>query len=128
METIMTNEEAILKVVDLLKGGDMMGVYDFYADDAVEEWPQSSERVRGTANMRAINEAYPGMPKITSRRVLSSGDLVIAEATMDYGENGKFDAVSIFEFKDGKIVRETSYWAEPTEAPAWRAQYVEKIA
>jgi hypothetical protein len=31
------------------------------------------------------------------------------------------------EFRDGKIGRETRYYAEPFEAPAWRAQWVEPI-
>ncbi|MFB3779810.1 MAG: nuclear transport factor 2 family protein [Bryobacteraceae bacterium] len=128
MEMTMTTEEALERVVDLLKRGNLMAVYDFYADDAVEERPQSGERIVGKKNVQAVNDAYPEMPTVTPRRVLYAGNLVVAEATMDYGENGKYDAVSVFGFKDGKIVRETSYWAEPFAAPERRSQYVEKIA
>jgi hypothetical protein len=29
--------------------------------------------------------------------------------------------------RDGKILRETRYYGEPFEAPAWRAQWVQRI-
>jgi hypothetical protein len=31
------------------------------------------------------------------------------------------------EFRDGKVARETQYFADPFEAAAWRAQWVERI-
>ena len=31
-------------------------------------------------------------------------------------------------FRDGKIARETAYWADPFEAPAWRSQWVDVSA
>jgi hypothetical protein len=33
----------------------------------------------------------------------------------------------IVEFRDGKIWRDTRYYAEPFEAPEWRAQWVEQM-
>ena len=36
-------------------------------------------------------------------------------------------ALAIVEFGDGKVVRETHYFAEPFEAPAWRSRWVEKM-
>lgn len=57
--------------------------------------------------------------------MISDGDLVVAEASMDYG-GSKSQAIFLFEFKDGKIAKETAYWSEPFEAPAWRAKWVEK--
>jgi hypothetical protein len=35
--------------------------------------------------------------------------------------------VSIMEFRDGKVVHETQYFADPFEAPAWRSQWVQVI-
>jgi hypothetical protein len=35
--------------------------------------------------------------------------------------------VDIVEFENGRIRKETRYYAEPFEAPAWRAQWVERI-
>jgi hypothetical protein len=34
--------------------------------------------------------------------------------------------VSIMEFRDGKVAHETQYFADPFDAPAWRAQWVER--
>jgi hypothetical protein len=31
------------------------------------------------------------------------------------------------EFKDGKVIHETQYFADPFAAPSWRAQWVEKM-
>jgi hypothetical protein len=35
--------------------------------------------------------------------------------------------VSIMELRDGKVARETHYFAEPFDAPEWRAQWVERM-
>ena len=32
-----------------------------------------------------------------------------------------------FEMRDGKIAKETAYWAEPFPAPDWRAAWVEPM-
>jgi hypothetical protein len=40
----------------------------------------------------------------------------------------RFNTVSIMEFQAGKVVHETQYFAEPFEPPAWRAQWVERMA
>jgi hypothetical protein len=51
----------------------------------------------------------------------------VIEARSDY--SGRiYHMVNILEFRDGKISRETRYYADPFEAPAWRAQWVEPIA
>jgi hypothetical protein len=38
-----------------------------------------------------------------------------------------YHVAMVVEFRDGKIWRDTRYYAEPFEAPAWRAQWVEPI-
>jgi hypothetical protein len=37
-------------------------VKEFYLPDAIEEWPQSGERLNGAANIMAVNENYPRHP------------------------------------------------------------------
>jgi ketosteroid isomerase-like protein len=98
---------------------------ELFHDDAVMDWPQSGERVLGAENRRGVYGAFPQLPDIAPRRMVSAGDLVVAEATLDYGEQA-FQTVFIFEFRDGKIARETAYWSESFEAPEWRAQWVER--
>jgi hypothetical protein len=99
---------------------------ELYHEDCVIEWPQSGERIVGRDNILAINRNYPGLPKATLRNNLAAGDWVIAEVTLDYGGD-LFNAVSIYEIRDGKIVKETDYFASPFEAPEWRSQWVEKM-
>jgi ketosteroid isomerase-like protein len=108
-----------------LQGGDFAAVTELYHEDAVQEWPQSGERVVGRANIMAINENYPGLPAGTVRRITGAGDLWIAELTLDYGGD-RYESVAILEMRDGRIARETDYFAEPFEAPQWRAQWVQR--
>ena len=54
------------------------------------------------------------------------GDLCVAEASLDYS-GVEYDRVFIFEMRDGRIARETAYWAQPFEPPEWRADLVERI-
>jgi ketosteroid isomerase-like protein len=97
-----------------------------FAADAVLEYPQSGERIRGAANIRAAEEDYAQLPGVTVRRTLVAGDLAVVEATLDY-QGEPYDEVSIFEFRDGLIVRHTSYFAQPFEPSERRARWVEQI-
>jgi ketosteroid isomerase-like protein len=94
-------------------------------DDYVQEWPQSGELIRGRDNSMAINRNYPGFPKQTVGQIRAGGELVTSEVTLDYGGR-VYHGVSIFEFRDGRVVKETDYFAEPFAAPGWRSQWVER--
>jgi len=96
---------------------------ELFHEDAVMDWPQSGEQVVGGDNRRGVYGAFPQLPTITPRRLLAAGDLVVAEASLDYG-GPRYDTVFIFELRDGRIARETAYWAEPFEAPEWRSAWV----
>jgi ketosteroid isomerase-like protein len=100
--------------------------YELRHTDYVMEMPQSGERIRGRDKMRAFQEAYPNPPTITPRRVVGSGDVWVIEARSDYGGQ-IFNVAMIVEFRDGKIWRDTRYYAEPFEPPGWRARWVEPI-
>ncbi len=54
-------------------------------------------------------------------RPATCGSLNIRSCTWD----GPSYTVSIMEFKNGKVVHETQYFADPFDPPAWRAQWVE---
>ena len=83
--------------------GELDAEHDIYEDDAICDYPQSGERILGV------------------------GDLWITEYTIDYQGRSAF-TVSIMEFRNGKVVHETQYFADPFEAPAWRSEWVQKIA
>jgi ketosteroid isomerase-like protein len=46
-----------------------------YGDDAVLEYPQSGERIRGRHNIQASRVAQPNAKRFTVRRIVGSGDL-----------------------------------------------------
>jgi hypothetical protein len=88
--------------------------------------PQSGERIRGRDAMRELQRAFPPerKPTFNVRRITGSGGLWTVEAEGDYGGQ-IFHAVLLLELRDGKILHETRYYAEPFEAPQWRAHLIE---
>jgi SnoaL-like domain len=101
-----------------------------HPEDYVMEMPQSGERIRGRENMRKFQEAFPensNPPTIRLRQVTVGDGLWVLEGVNDYGEGQVFSVVAIFELKDGKIWRDTRYYAEPFDAPQWRAHLVEQM-
>jgi hypothetical protein len=99
---------------------------DIYADDAVLEWPQGGERIRGKANIIGFRAAYPARQEFQLHRTTGSQNLWVNEYTIRYDDHPVM-VVGIMEFHDGKVVRERIYFGEPWEPPAWRAQWVERM-
>jgi hypothetical protein len=106
--------------------------YEMAGDDFVQEFPQSGERFRGRDRIAEMNASYAAQtgtsPKAKLRRILKPGEAWIIEGTIDYGDGTPVSAISIIEVgSDGKVARQTDYFANPFEAPAWRSQYAEKM-
>jgi hypothetical protein len=101
--------------------------YEVRHQDYIMEMPQSGERIRGREKMRQFQEAYPTPPTIQLRQVVVRDGLWVIEGVNDYGEGQVFTVVLIIELKGGKMWRDTRYYAEPFEAPEWRAQLVERF-
>ena len=120
------NEAVIERLIACINDRRIEVMDELFHDDATMDWPQSRERVSGAANRRAIYGAFPQLPTIAPRRMLSAGDLVTLEATLDY-DGPKYETVFIFEFDAGRIRKETAYWSEPFDAPDWRAEWVESF-
>jgi ketosteroid isomerase-like protein len=99
--------------------------HQIYRTDAILEYPQSGERIRGRANIAASRAAQPNAKRFTVRRMLGGGDLWISELVLTY-DGQPFYTVSIMEFEDGEVVRETQYFADPFEPGPSRAQWVER--
>ncbi len=100
--------------------------YQVRHEDYTLEMPQSGERIRGREKMRAFQEAYPNPPSIKIRRVLVRDGLWVVEGVNDYGGGQIYEVVLIVELRDGKWW-DTRYYANPFEAPEWRAQRVERM-
>ena len=98
---------------------------EIYIDDAVIEFLQSRERLRGKTNIIAFRTAYPASVTFEMTRTIGCGYLWVNEYTIRYNEEKPHKVVGIMEFRDGRVFRERLYINEPWEPPAWRAQWVE---
>lgn len=128
MSEIAARLESVLKTGDLRKKAELL--QEYATDDFVGEWPQSGERLSKDA-ARQIDESYEEQsgtsPTFSYRRMLGGGNIFVVEGTIDYGDGVPVSYVGVGELRDGKISRMTEYFANPFEAPAWRAPYVEKM-
>jgi hypothetical protein len=97
-----------------------------YHEDAVLEYPQSGERTRGRRNIQNQRASQPSEKRFAVRRTIGSGDLWITEFVLTYDGKPSY-TLSIMEFRDDKVTRETQYFADPFAAPASRAQWVERM-
>jgi ketosteroid isomerase-like protein len=100
--------------------------YEARHEDFTVEFPQSGERL-DRDGLRRLQEHFPGgAPEIRLRRLTGDGDLWVSETVIRYTDGKVFHGASVIEFRDGKIWRETRYFGEPFEAPAWRARWVQR--
>jgi hypothetical protein len=101
--------------------------YDVRHPDYIMEMPQSNERIRGRDAMRSMQEEFPTPPSLSLRRVMGSGRVWVVEGVNDYAGD-VWHVVVILELDErGRIVRDTRYYTQRSDAPEWRAQWVESI-
>src|SRR5271156_3872871 len=100
--------------------------HDIYREDAVLEYPQSGERIRGRQNIQASRTVQPNFKRFTVRRIVGTGDLWVTEFILTYDGRPSY-TVSVMEFLDGKVAHETQYFGDPFEPGPSRAQWVERI-
>jgi hypothetical protein len=111
----------------LIAAMDPAAEYEERHEDYLVEFPQSEERLTRDG-LRKLQEQFPGgAPRIRLRRLTGSGDVWVGQSVVEYTDGKILHGVSIIEFRDGKMWRETRYWGEPFEAPAWRSAFVERI-
>lgn len=100
--------------------------HDIYREDAVLEYPQSGERIRGRHGIQASRTAQPNHKRFTVRRIVGTGSLWVTEFVLTYDGRPSW-SVSIMEFFGGKVARETQFFGDPFEPGASRAQWVERM-
>jgi hypothetical protein len=105
---------------------DIARASEIYADDAMLEFPQGRERIRGKANIIAMRSAYPARLSFEMHRTIGCEDLWVNEYTIRYDEK-PVNVVGIMEFREGKVFRERIYFGETWEPPAWRAHWAEPM-
>ena len=100
--------------------------HQIYREDAVLEYPQSGERIRGRVNIQASRAAQPNQKRFAVRRIIGAGELWVTEYILTYDGQPSY-TVSIMEFLDGKVARETQYFGDPFEPGPSRAHLVERM-
>jgi hypothetical protein len=125
----MTDQE-IRSALDLhwaaSDANDFEAEHRIYREDAVLDYPQSGERIRGRRNIQAARAAQPDRKRFTVRRILGAGDLWVSELVITY-DGQPSCSVSIMEFADGRVARETQYFGDPFAPGPSRARWVERI-
>jgi hypothetical protein len=85
---------------------------EIYTEDAVLELPQSGQTISGREKIGKYRAAK-GEKIVRIERVRGRADLWITEYLRN--KNWRLhNFISIMEFRDGKIIRETEYYAERT--------------
>jgi hypothetical protein len=100
--------------------------HTIYHEDAVLEYPQSGERIRGRHNIQLTRTIQPNRKRFTVQRIVGSGDLWVTEFILSYDGKPSY-TVSIMEFRGDKVARESQYFADPFEASPARVPYVERM-
>jgi len=106
--------------------GDIDTEHAIYAADAILDYPQSGERFRGRSKIQAQRGGHPAERHFTILRIRGGGDLWVSECIITY-DGAPTYAVSVMEFADDLVTHETQYFADPFQAPAWRAALSEPI-
>ena len=143
----MTNREIVERYMRAIVERDLDMQDQLRHADYVAEYPQSGERIRGVKSARAILENYPGglppaeklavkgsedrwiaTPVGTLLRVTGTGDVYTSLWTGIYPSDARpWHVMGILELRDGKVAKETLVFGAPFDAPAWRAQWVERM-
>src|SRR5262249_37659046 len=108
---------------DASDAGDFEAERDIYREDAVLDYPQSGERIRGRRNIQESRRVQPNRKRFKLRRIVGSGDLWVSEFVLSY-DDAPSHAVSIMEFRDGLVASETQYFADPFDPAPSRAHLV----
>ena len=100
--------------------------HEIYREDAVLDYPQSGERIRGRRNIQESRTVQPNKKRFTVQRMIGNGDLWVTEFILTYDGIPSY-TVSIMEFQEGKVAHETQYFSDPFEPGPSRAQWIEPI-
>jgi ketosteroid isomerase-like protein len=120
-EDAAPSEEILRRLVSALNRRDLDAAMSFFADDCVFETPRGrrpwGRRLRGIENVRQAFGAQIG--RIPDARYVEDEHLVCGNhgysewtliGTKPNGEAVEFRGCDVWEFREGKIVRRSSYW------------------
>ncbi|PPQ20329.1 hypothetical protein CV770_06100 [Bradyrhizobium sp. AC87j1] len=124
------NDQAVLAALqrhwDASDANDFEVEHDIYRVDAVLDYPQSGERIRGRKNIQESRFVQPNQKRFTVRRIVGGGDLWVSEFVLSYDGVPSY-VVSIMEFHDGLVTHETQYFGDRFDPAPSRAHLVEPV-
>jgi hypothetical protein len=100
--------------------------HEIYCEEAILDYPQSGERIRGRRQIQFSRAAQPNKKRFNVKRILGTGDLWITEFVLTYDGQPSY-VVSIMEFHSGQVAHETQYFGDAFEPGPSRAQWVEPM-
>jgi ketosteroid isomerase-like protein len=141
----LNTRSVIDRYAQAMASHDLETLAALFHEDYVEDYPQSGERIRGAANLRAMLAAYPGgeprsgkvdhivgsedswvvSPSFSPMRIEGTGDQYTVVAHITYPDGSEWHEIALVRLKDGRIHRITAYFAAPFDAPEWRIPFVE---
>jgi hypothetical protein len=108
-------------------GEDLDAEHGIFDHDVICDYSHSNKRICGQVNLQALRGNHPGKPSgFENRRMLGKGELWITEYVIQYG-GSIADTVSVMQFRNGRVIHETQYFAGAFKATDWRAQWVERL-
>jgi hypothetical protein len=144
---VATNREVIERYAHALTSLDYDQLDALRHPDYIELWPQSSERIRGRENMRAIDDHFEGRPTeggplhvvggedrwvmtptFSALRIEGTGDVYTVVLKAIYPPNSLWYVTTIIQLRDQLVWRATTYFAQAFEPPEWRAQWTERMS
>jgi hypothetical protein len=96
------------------------------AENVVRQWPQMGEVVRTSRLVADVEGNFAELTLAVGRR-LHLDDVVVVEWTCDYGDGRLYRNVTFGELRDGRAVRVTDLWGEPTSTPQWRRSLTDRL-
>jgi SnoaL-like protein len=112
------------------------------------DWPQSDERIPTHDADVAIHTSFPNYPAHSLARlggsdevwkpvpaslmfipvrISGASDFWIAEANLEYPEDGLWHAIALLELREGLVWRETVYFCRAFDSGPWPASYPEAV-
>ena len=121
-----TARAALQRHWDASDASDFETEHEIYREDAVLDYPQSGERIRGRRNIQESRTVQPSKKHFTVRRIIGGGDLWVTEFILTYDGVPSY-SVSIMEFREGLVAHETQYFADRFDPGPSRAHLVERV-
>ncbi len=126
----MTDENPVLASLDrhwaASDASDFAIEHEIYHEDAILDYPQSGERLRGRAAIQESRSVQPNHKRFRVRRILGGGDLWVTELILAYDGVPSY-VVSIMEFREGLVAHETQYFGDAFAPGPSRAYLVEHM-